>query len=173
MELIDVRTPAEFREVHVDFAKNVPLDALDPNAIMTRRDENSDQPLYVICRSGSRGGMACQKFQACGYASVVNVAGGTLAWDKAGLPVVRGPKAISLEQQVRIAAGFLSAAGAVLTLLFHPVFLTIPFGVGLGLMHAGATNSCIMGMMLSKMPWNRVQCETAAARPITHNSCCS
>ena len=173
VELIDVRTPAEFREVHVDFAQNVPLDGLDPHAIMSRRNGDANRPLYVICRSGSRGGMACQKFEACGYSNVVNVVGGTLAWDRAGLPVVRGPKAITLEQQVRIAAGFLAAAGAALAWIWDPAFLAIPLVVGLGLMHAGLTNSCIMGMMLSKMPWNQVQCDSTAGQPARQGSCCS
>ncbi len=173
VELIDVRTPAEFREVHVDFARNIPLDALDPKSVMAQRNGNADQPLYVICRSGSRGGMACQKFQSCGFDNVVNVAGGTLGWDKAGLPVVRGPKAISLEQQVRIAAGFLAAVGSVLAWQIHPGFLVVPFGVGIGLMHAGLTNSCLMGMMLSKMPWNRVQCDSKSGPTAQQGSCCS
>ena len=37
VELIDVRTPVEFREVHADLARNVPLDSLDPAASCTAR----------------------------------------------------------------------------------------------------------------------------------------
>src|SRR5512134_3974739 len=86
VELIDVRTPVEFREVHVEFARNVPLDRLDPAAIHAERN-GSDEPLYVICRSGARGKQACEKLAAAGL-NVVNVEGGTAAWDAAGLPVV-------------------------------------------------------------------------------------
>ena len=100
VDLIDVRTPVEFREVHVGFARNLPLDRLDPATLTVSKD----QPLYVICRSGSRGQQACVKLEAAGF-NVINVEGGTLAWDAAGLPVVRGQKAMSLERQVRIAAG--------------------------------------------------------------------
>jgi hypothetical protein len=73
-----------------------------------------DELIYVTCRSGSRGRQACEKFLAAGFANVVNVEGGTLAWAEAGLPVVRGKKAISLERQVRIAAGSLMLVGVAL-----------------------------------------------------------
>ena len=95
VELIDVRTPAEFREVHADFARNVPLDSLDPAALLRSRAD-AGQPLYVICRSGGRSKQACEKLAAAGGVNVVNVEGGTLAWTAAGLPVVRGPKAFRL-----------------------------------------------------------------------------
>ena len=49
IELIDVRTPVEYREVHVDVARNVPLDQLDVNALMQARNGSSHEPLYVIC----------------------------------------------------------------------------------------------------------------------------
>ncbi len=99
LDLIDVRTPVEFREVHVQFARNVPLDQLDPQRIMQSRQGALDEPLYVICRSGGRGQQACQKFLDAGYANVLNVEGGTQACDAAGLPLVHGPKAMSLERQ--------------------------------------------------------------------------
>jgi rhodanese-related sulfurtransferase len=111
--------------------------------------------LYVICRSGNRSSKACQKFIDAGYTNVVNVEGGTSAWDAAGLPVVRGKKAMSLERQVRIAAGFLVLLGTVLGFLLHPYFLAVPAFVGAGLMFAGITDTCGMGMLLAKMPWNR------------------
>ena len=53
VELIDVRTPIEFREVHVRSAHSVPLDQLDVAEFAAGRNA-SGQPLYVICRSGSR-----------------------------------------------------------------------------------------------------------------------
>lgn len=155
VELIDVRTPVEFREVHVAGARNVPLDSLDPNRVISERGEE-DTPLYVICRSGNRAKTACEKFVAAGFENVVNVEGGTQACVDAGLTVVRGKKAISLERQVRIAAGFLVLVGVGLS-WFHPAFLAISAFVGAGLMFAGITDTCGMGMMLAKMPWNQVK----------------
>jgi rhodanese-related sulfurtransferase len=151
IELIDVRTPAEFEEVHVTFARNVPLDRLDPQALEGGRN---GRPLYVICRSGSRSKQACEKLAAAGL-NVVSVEGGTLAWETAGLPVVRGRKAISLERQVRIAAGALVLVGSVLALRVHPWWALLPAFVGGGLVFAGVTDRCGMAMLLARMPWNQ------------------
>lgn len=155
VDLIDVRTPAEFREVHAKPARNVPLDTLDPEAVMSARNGSAEKPLYMICKSGSRGRQACQKFLAAGYDNCVNVEGGTQAWDEADLPVVRGKKTVSLERQVRIAAGFLALLGAVLAVTVHPWFIGLSGFVGAGLMFAGITDTCAMGMAIAKMPWNR------------------
>lgn len=160
LDLIDVRTPIEFREVHLDFARNIPLDQLDPTAVMQSRDESSETPLYIVCRSGSRGEKACEKFRQAGFANVVNIEGGTLACEQVGLPVVRGQKAISLERQVRIAAGSLVLLGAVLGWFIHPAFIGLSGFVGAGLIFAGITDTCGMGMMLAKMPWNRCSQES-------------
>ena len=122
IELIDVRTPVEFREVHVPFARNVPLDQLDAARIKADR-VGSPEPLYVICKSGSRGKQAREKLMASGCSNVVNVEGGTQAWDEAGLPVVRGKQAVSLERQVRIAAGSLVLLGVILSVVVHPPFV--------------------------------------------------
>jgi rhodanese-related sulfurtransferase len=156
-DLIDVRTPVEFREVHVEFARNVPLDSLDPAAVMRSRSGSRDQQLCLICRSGSRGRQACEKFLAAGFTNVVNVEGGTLACVEAGLPVVRGKKAISLERQVRIAAGLLVLLGALLGWLVHPAFIGLSALIGAGLVFAGVTDTCGMGMLLARMPWNQVK----------------
>jgi len=156
VDLIDVRTPVEFREVHVAFARNVPLDALHPQSVQDARGNRQSEPLYVICRSGSRGKQACDKFIAAGIAQVVNVEGGTLACDQAGLEVVRGKKAVSLERQVRIAAGLLVLAGAALGFFVDQRWIALSAFVGAGLVFAGITDTCGMGMILARMPWNQV-----------------
>ena len=162
VELLDVRTPVEFREIHVDFARSVPLDRLDVQALMAERNGSAREPLYVICRSGSRGKQACEKLAAAGL-NVTNVEGGTLAWEAAGLSVVRGKKAISLERQVRIVAGFLVLVGAVLAIAVHPYFAGLSAFIGAGLMFAGITDTCGMAMLLAKMPWNQIGGSTAGA----------
>ncbi|MDP6446731.1 MAG: rhodanese-like domain-containing protein [Pirellulaceae bacterium] len=154
IELIDVRTPVEYREVHVEFARNIPLDQLDPAAVMQARSRSADEPVYVVCRGGGRGEKACEKFHRAGFANVINVAGGTLACEQAGLPLVRGERAISLERQVRIAAGSLVLLGAILAWFVHPAFVGLSAFVGAGLVFAGVTDTCGMAMMLAKMPWN-------------------
>jgi rhodanese-related sulfurtransferase len=143
VDLIDVRTPVEFREVHSIYARNIPL----------------------ICRSGNRSTKACEAFVAAGFTNIVNVEGGTQAWDEGGYAVTRGKKAMSLERQVRIAAGFLVFAGTMLGFLHHQYWLAIPAFVGAGLVFAGITDTCGMGMLISKMPWNQVKdtCDTGSA----------
>lgn len=154
VDLIDVRTPLEFREIHIGFARNMPLDRLDPASL--RSSVSNGRPLYVTCRSGNRGKQACEKLAAAGLVDVVNVEGGTSAWEQAGLPVVRGKKAMSLERQVRIAAGLLVLIGAVLGFFVHPYFIGLSAFVGAGLIFAGVTDTCGMGMLIARMPWNHV-----------------
>ena len=160
VDLIDVRTPVEFREVHLEIARNVPLDQLDAAAVMQDGNGSANEPLYVICRSGSRGQQACEKFFQAGFSNVVNIEGGTLACIAAGLPVVRGKRAISLERQVRIAAGSLVLVGSALGWLVHPAFIGLSAFVGAGLVFAGITDTCGMGMVLARMPWNRCDQDT-------------
>jgi rhodanese-related sulfurtransferase len=155
IDLIDVRTPVEYREVHVEFAKNIPLDQLDPQAVMQARNGLRDEPLYLVCHTGSRGEKACAKFRQAGYTNVVNVEGGTLACEQIGLPLIRGKKAISLERQVRIAAGSLVLLGAILGWLIHPACIGLSAFVGAGLIFAGITDTCGMGMLLARMGADR------------------
>jgi rhodanese-related sulfurtransferase len=159
--LLDVRTPIEFEELHVDFAKNVPLDQLSADTVKTALRE-SPEPLYVICHAGSRGKQACEKLGAAGL-NVVNVDGGTVAWEAAGLQVTRGAsKVISLERQVRIAAGGMVVLGTLLGVLLHPAFFALSAFVGAGLVFAGVTDHCGMALLLAKMPWNHVVASAAS-----------
>ena len=156
VDLLDVRTPAEFAHVHADGARLVPLDELDPAAEMSRRDRPADEPLYVICKSGGRSARAVERFRAAGFTNVVGVEGGTDAWQRAGLPVTRGTsRVIPLERQVRIAAGSMVLVGAILGWLVHPAFVGLSAFAGAGLVFAGLTDWCGMGMLLARMPWNR------------------
>ena len=139
VDLIDVRTPAEFGDTRANCARNVPLDVLDPKAVMAARNGVANQPLYVICKSGGRSSQACKKFLDAGFANVVNVEGGTSAWVAAGLPVIRGKKAISIDRQMRMLAGTLALAGVALTYI-DPRFIGLTVFIGAGLIFAGVTD---------------------------------
>jgi rhodanese-related sulfurtransferase len=152
LPLIDVRTPVEFTEVHVPRARNIPLDELVPAAL----ELSKDQPVYLLCRSGQRAVKAADKFSRDGFHHPVVVEGGTLAWIGANLPVERGvAKVISLERQVRIAAGALVLLGVLLGWLVNRGFFGLSAFVGAGLVFAGITDFCGMGLLLAKMPWNK------------------
>jgi rhodanese-related sulfurtransferase len=155
VELIDVRTPAEYRSLHATIARVLPLDELKPKIFMEQRRGPRDEPLYVICRSGTRGEKACEKFLSAGYTSVVNVAGGTLAWQQAGLPVVRGKRMLPLDRQVQIAAGTMALTGFALGELVSANWFLLAGFVGCGLVFAGITGFCPLGWVIAKMPWNQ------------------
>jgi rhodanese-related sulfurtransferase len=158
LEVIDVRTSAEYEAVRLEFARHTPLDQLDPQRIRRERPgANGEyaQPLYVICRGGSRGRQACRMLNASGIPAV-NVEGGLQAWEASGLPVHRGDaRVLPLERQVRIGAGLLVLLGVVLGALVHPAGYGISAFVGAGLVFAGVTDWCGMALILAKMPWNR------------------
>lgn len=155
LPLIDVRMPGEFREAHVVGASSVPFDRLSVETLSAALGRVDDGPVYFICKMGKRSQMACQKAEAFGVADVISVEGGTDRCIADGLPIERGKKTVSLERQVRIAAGSLVLVGAVLALTVHPYWAALPAMVGAGLVFAGVTNTCGMGMLLMKMPWNR------------------
>ncbi|MFO0905575.1 MAG: rhodanese-like domain-containing protein [Pirellulales bacterium] len=155
LEVFDVRTPSEYRELHLELARNVPLTDLEPAAAWKSRRHSSDAPLYIVCQSGMRGREACERFQRAGFENVVNVEGGTKACEALGLPVRRGRKSISLERQVRIAAGMLVLVGVVLGTWVHPWLYGLSAFVGAGLVFAGVTDTCGMALLLARLPWNR------------------
>ena len=172
MTLIDVRTPAEFGEVHVDWARNIPLDRLEAQEV---RSLGAGGPIYFVCRSGGRSQKACEQLMAAGIKDVISVEGGTAACEAAGVPVVRGRKAMSLERQVRIAAGALVAIGAALAAFgtespvnWQAIGAGLAGFVGCGLVFAGITDTCGMAMLIARMPWNQAcaakgSCSTKAA----------
>lgn len=153
LTLIDVRTPAEFAAVHVPRARNVPLADFDPIAFAGA--SRNGESVFILCHSGRRATDAAAQFASAGFQNAVVVEGGTEAWEKAGLPVTRGKGAISIERQVRIAAGSLVLLGLVLGWNVHRYFLGISAFVGAGLIFAGITDWCGMGLLLAKAPWNQ------------------
>jgi rhodanese-related sulfurtransferase len=150
--LLDVRTPAEFEDVHAENAINVPLDQVSVERVSALVKPGA--PLLIICKGGTRGRQACEKILAGSSLDVRNIQGGTDAWRAAGLPVREGRKTISLERQVRIAAGTLVVLGIVLSFAY-PGFIGISAFVGFGLIFTGVTDTCAMAMLLAKMPWNQ------------------
>jgi rhodanese-related sulfurtransferase len=165
VELVDVRTPAEFRSVHAAPARNVPLDQLRDETLRELAGRAAQRPVYLICQQGGRGESACRKICAAGGVHVVNVAGGTAAWEAAGLPVVRGKKAMSLDRQVRLGAGALVLVGIALAYAIHPAWIGLSIFIGAGLVFSGITGFCGMAILLAKMPWNQDSGGACAEKP--------
>ena len=161
VRLLDVRTPGEHEAVHIRGAYNVPLDTLGEHGPEIRA--HVEEPVVLICQSGQRARKAEEALRAAGMQNLHVLDGGVNGWVAAGRPVVRGAKRISLERQVRIAAGSLAAAGGLLALALNPLFALLPAFVGGGLVFAGVTDTCGMAMMLSKLPYNRpATCDVGA-----------
>jgi rhodanese-related sulfurtransferase len=166
---LDVRTPAEYQEMHIQGAVLHPLSDLNPSKVQELTA--GKHGCVVICRSGGRARQASEKLITSGVANVVVLEGGVTAWDSAGLPVVRGQKTISLERQVRIAAGALVFIGSLLGYFVNPAWIALSAFVGAGLMFAGITDTCGMALMLAKMPWNTKGASCCASKTSTNTSC--
>jgi rhodanese-related sulfurtransferase len=151
--VIDVRTPAEYKSAHVVGAMLHPLDRLDAAAYC--QNTGTDKPVYILCQSGKRASIAAEQLSAAGHTQAIVVEGGTLAAIDAGLDIAYGKGAISIERQVRIAAGLLVLGGTLAAAFIHPAFLIVPGFVGTGLAFAGITDTCGMAMLLAKCPWNQ------------------
>lgn len=159
--LLDVRTPGEFEAEHIVGAYNVPLDTLGEHGPEIRAAVA--EMVVLVCRSGQRARKAEEALKDAGMTNLHVLDGGMSAWTAAGLPVRRGAPRMSLERQVRIAAGTLAAIGGFLALLLNPMFAAIPALVGSGLVFAGLTDTCAMGMLLAKLPYNRpASCDVPA-----------
>ncbi len=161
VRLLDVRTPGEYATAHVPGSYNVPLAALSEHG---REISTVDAPVVLICRSGQRARQAEAALAAAGMQHLHVLDGGLQAWDAAGLPVRRRKGPISLERQVRIAAGAIGASGALLALALSPLFAIIPLVIGSGLLFAGLTDTCGMAIVLSRLPYNRgaASCDVGA-----------
>jgi rhodanese-related sulfurtransferase len=155
VDILDVRTPAEFATAHLPGAQSAPLDTLDPAAFLKTRDDQS-KPIYIVCQAALRARKAIEKFQRAGFVNCVLVEGGTQAWLEAGLPVIRGSGGtLSLLRQVQITIGIISGTGAALALTVHQGFALLPLFTGCGLLFAGLTGTCGLALLLAKMPWNQ------------------
>lgn len=153
--MIDVRTPHEFAEVHIPGARNIPLSDLHM-FVEELKGLSQDRPLTLVCRTHNRVQIAYEFLTNKGIGNCWILDGGITDWVNSGKPVIRGRKGISLEGQVRAIAGSLIVLGVGLGLSITAWFLLIPVLVGVGLIHAGLTDSCLMAMLLSKFPINRI-----------------
>jgi rhodanese-related sulfurtransferase len=96
-----------------------------------------------------------EKLATLGFDEVHQLDGGLTAWEQAGFPLEKDEGAPwALERQVRFAAGLLVLAGLGLSLIWPPA-IGLSWFVATGLVFAGVTDWCGMGLLLAKMPWNR------------------
>ncbi|MGI8545034.1 MAG: rhodanese-like domain-containing protein [Aridibacter sp.] len=160
VNLIDVREYGEFANGRVKEAENIPLAEVGK----LHEQLETSKKVYVMCRTGRRSEQARDILKAVGFNDVTNVRGGLQAWKNAGFATEKDENAPwEIERQVRLAAGALVLVGFFLGMV-HWSFLFITAFIGAGLVVSALTNSCTMGMILLKMPWNQKQKEVGSQR---------
>ena len=153
LHVIDVREFPEYAAGRIDSARLIPSGEIASRVHELDRNE----PLVLVCRSGRRSTMALQKLRELGFNNAVQLDGGMDAWQKEELPTTRDERAPwSLERQVRLVAGLLILIGLIGS-KFWPPAIVLAWFVPCGLVFAALTDSCAMGMLLAKLPWNRSQ----------------
>lgn len=160
--VVDVRTPGEFETAHIAGSVNIPLDQV--SAHLRRIVSDAGGKMVLVCQAGGRARQAAAKLASAGLRDVVVLDGGMNAWSAAGGPVERTGRARwSLERQVRLVAGLIVLGSAVAS-IGAPQAVFVAAAVGAGLAFAALTDSCAMGMMLSRLPFNRgAACDIDAA----------
>lgn len=150
---LDVRSPEEYVQAHIPGSVLHPLSELDAAAVRAlARDERT---IILVCERGTRAEEAASRLHEAGLTQARVLDGGLDAWEKAGKPVRRIGAKMSLERQIRIGAGLLVVTGFLLAWMVSPLWLILLAFVGCGLVFAGVTGFCGMGIILSRMPWNR------------------
>lgn len=166
VQLIDVRSPAEYAAGHVPGAINIPMDQIEGRLA----DVDVRRPLVLVCQSGKRAAMTAELLKPLGHDLLV-LQGGTAAWSQAGHPVVGSQSTRwSLERQVRFGAGLIVLSSVILGLTVNPLWFGLTAFAGAGLTFAGLTNFCLMGSVLAKMPWNQAK---ASAQPAATATPCT
>ncbi|MDT0327043.1 rhodanese-like domain-containing protein [Nocardiopsis lambiniae] len=150
--LVDVRTPAEYEGSHIPGSINLPLQRVD--AHLERIVTDAGGRLVLVCQSGNRARQCQAKLTTAGLRDTVVMNGGMNAWEAQGAPVVRGRRRWALERQVRLVAGAIVLT-SVLTSLLWPPAVAVAGLIGAGLTFAAITDTCAMGMALSRLPYNR------------------
>jgi len=155
--VLDVRTAAEVKALNLPGSLHIPLHELTPERLQNEITEHgkNGRCIYLLCQGGKRAQMAAEQLQGKIDAELIVIEGGINAVKAANIPLNEGKGVMSLERQVRITAGFLVLLGVVLGFQISASFFLLSGFVGAGLMFAGITDTCMMGMLLARMPWNR------------------
>ncbi len=148
IRLIDIRESDEYRSLSVAGAELMPLSTLG------RYPLQKGLPVVFTCRSGRRTRDNAPLLESLAQGEAFMLRGGLDAWKKDGLPVEEDQAYLPLFRQIQIGAGALVLLGVLGSLLWGPLLWLAGF-VGAGLIFAGVTGFCGLGMLLKRLPWNR------------------
>lgn len=152
LRILDVRTGAEFEAMHIPGSYNIPLNTLGEHV-----DDLADleHPVVLVCKSGARASQAHSQLTAAGKQRLHLLEGGMDTWEASGGDVVRGTSdKWALDRQVRLVAGSISLVGILLS-IFVPKAKWIAGGVAGGLTFSAVSNTCAMGNLLARLPYNQ------------------
>ena len=167
--IVDVRTPMEFAEKRLVLPTTLaPVTELDPHMVALRSGALADTPIYTLCASGRRAQTAAAKFAEAGFTDITVIEGGLAACKEAGFPTTgqalpkTGETSATLDRQVRLVAGALTALFVLLGLFVHKAFLLGALFIGCGQVFSGLTNWCGLALLLTRAPWNKKGCSGGA-----------
>ena len=158
--VVDVRTPGEYETAHIPGAINLPLDQINDH--LTQLADHADTRILLICQSGARASRCQQTLTSAGLDGTLVLDGGMNTWLSVGHPVIRGQARWALDRQVRLTAGLIVASTVTVSIWWPPArYLAGLIGAGLAI--AAITNTCALGMLLSRLPYNRRPRRTGTA----------
>lgn len=149
--MVDVREYPEFATAHIRGSLLVPLATLPS----VSQAWDKAEAITLVCKSGRRAEQARQQLAAQGFTSLNVLHGGIDAWRESGMPLARAQhRPWAIERQVRVAAGSLVLITLALGFFLTPWALLATALVGAGLVFAGVSDTCMMGSLLARLPWN-------------------
>lgn len=151
IRLVDIREPDELNALRVPGAEAAPLSVI---RWMRLAPSDAERPIVFTCNSGNRTSGQSDLLEELAGGPAWQMEGGVSAWAKAGLPVEHGRQRISLFRQIQIGAGALVLLGLAGALVW-PAMIWLSAFVGAGLVFAGVSGFCGLGLLLAAMPWNK------------------
>lgn len=150
--LVDVREVAENKAMRIKGSNLIPL-----GEICYDKLPKTDKKIIIHCKAGGRSLSACEKLNKQNpNLELYNLEGGITAWKDYGCDVIMSDESfITLERQVQITAGSSVFLGTLLGILVSDAFFIIPLFFGAGLIFAGITGWCGLGILLAKLPFNK------------------
>ncbi len=153
--VLDVRTKLECRTECLDTAFiHIPLHEIDGSKLKNEFSKKiGENPVYILCRSGGRAMKAAEEIAPYVDGDVFVIDGGMIGCAAENIPTNK-QNTISLERQVRVAAGAMIFLGVVMGATLSPALYMICAVIGAGLFFAGITDKCGMALVLARAPWN-------------------
>lgn len=152
--VIDIRSADEFAQAHIPGAIHLEAERIDVDAA---RKLAALKPIFC-CASGRRTAMLMSRLEGAAGSEALAIDGGLASWQSAGYPVNRAagaPSVPSIQRQVMIAVGtVLLLITALSYAVWPPLYIAAGF-IGAGLLFAGVSGTCMLALLLMRMPWNR------------------